>query len=916
MQKEPTKMKPNALLIVIFIGRLATAAADTFTVTNTETSGAGSFAQAITNANGHPNIDVNTPDRIEFAIPTSDPNRDPSTGVFTIAPPSAGLPGITDSVIIDGYTQSGAKANTLATGNNAVLLIELSGVNAGSGVSGLNFKAGSAGSTVRGMVINRFANTNGFAAAGITINSNEITVLGNFIGTDPAGATALGNAAGIFSGGFVPGGNRIGSPLPGDRNVISGNIDPLTGSGSGLAFTNGSEGDTVQNNYIGVNAAGNSALPNFIGIALSGLFGGTTLGEIVIGGALAAPGGGQGNVISGNSGDGIVFNAGSGSNLGAVTIGGNTIGLGADGKTALGNGFRGFNGILGSGIKEEVATETIGPVLIRQNIISSNAGDGITYASDNTTVQGNIIGSDISQTLDRGNALYGIQMVGDYRDANPAITDILIGGAAAGVGNLISANNFGGILIRNAHATVQGNYIGLQGDLTSPLGNSGPGIDVLFLFDALLKITVGGLADGTGNIIAYNAAAGVLVGASSVTIERNSIFKNGPDTPGDQSGLGIDLTPGGPQVTLNDPGDADTGPNGYQNFPLLSKVTVTSGNAEILGSLDSHASTTYRLEFFGNDALDPSNYGEGKTFLGATSVTTDASGHAAFDVTFPALEGALHVTSTATDPSGNTSEFSTSVGQLLNISTRLRVQAGDNALIGGFIVVGSDSKQVLVRGIGPSLGAVLGDVLADPILELHNGDGALLATNDNWKSDQQTEIEATGLQPTNDLESAIIALLPANAAYTAILRGKDGTTGIGLVEAYDLDAAANSKLANISTRGFVETGDNVMIGGFILGNGTADVIVRAIGPSLTSQGVADALQDPTLDLYDAGGMLIESNDDWKDTQQTEITATGLAPINNKESAILMTLGPGAYTAIVRGQGDTTGVGLVEIYNLN
>ena len=422
---------------------------------------------------------MNTPDMIAFAIPASDPHRNPATGVFTITPPVSGLPGITDSVIIDGYTQGGAKANTLATGNNAVLLIELSGADAGSGVSGLNFKAGSAGSTVRGMVINRFANTNGFAAAGITINTNEITVLGNFVGTDPAGATALGNAAGIFSGGFVPGGNQIGSPLPGDRNVISGNIDPLTGSGSGIVLTSGSEGDTVQNNYIGVNAAGNSALPNYIGITLTGLFGGTTLGEIVIGGALAAPGTGEGNVISGNSADGIVFNAGSGSNLGPVTIGGNMIGLGADGTTALGNGFGGFNGSLGSGIAEDVDTETIGPVLIRQNIISGNAGDGLFYASTNTTVQGNSIGSDIAGVLGRGNGIYGIDMVGDFRDPiDPTQTFLKIGGSTAGDGNQISDNKFGGISIRNANADIEGNLIGTQADGVSALGNSGAGINV------------------------------------------------------------------------------------------------------------------------------------------------------------------------------------------------------------------------------------------------------------------------------------------------------------------------------------------------------------------------------------------------------------------------------------------------------
>ena len=263
-------------------------------------------------------------------------------------------------------------------------------------------------------------------------------------------------------------------------------------------------------------------------------------------------------------------------------------------------------------------------------------------------------------------------------------------------------------------------------------------------------------------------------------------------------------------------------------------------------------------------------------------------------------------------------EFSVSIGQLQNISTRLRVLSGDNVSIGGFIIPGPDPKRVIVRGIGPSLGNFgVPDVLADPTLELHAGDGTLIATNDNWKSDQQAEIEGTGLQPTNDLEAAIVTTLPADGAgYTAILRGKNGETGVGLIEAYDLDGAANSKLANISTRGFVDTGDNAMIGGFILGGGSAEVIVRAIGPSLTAFGVAGALQDPTLDLYDSFGTLIVSNDDWKDTQQTEIAATGLPPSNDKESAILMTLLPAPYTAIVRGKNDTTGVALVEVYELN
>jgi hypothetical protein len=252
---------------------------------------------------------------------------------------------------------------------------------------------------------------------------------------------------------------------------------------------------------------------------------------------------------------------------------------------------------------------------------------------------------------------------------------------------------------------------------------------------------------------------------------------------------------------------------------------------------------------------------------------------------------------------------------LANISTRLHVETADNVLIGGLIVTGTQPKKVIVRAIGPSL--PLAGALANPVLELHGPGAFATITNDNWRSDQEAEIIATTIPPSNDLESAIVATLPANnSAYTAIVRGVNNGTGIGVVEAYDLDRTVDSKLANISTRGFVDTGDNVMIGGTIVaGNISANVLFRAIGPSLTNFGVPNALQDPTLELHDGNGALLASNDNWRSDQEAEIIATTIPPTNDLESAILRTLSPGAYTAIVRGNNNSTGVAVVEAYQL-
>jgi sugar lactone lactonase YvrE len=357
------------------------------------------------------------------------------------------------------------------------------------------------------------------------------------------------------------------------------------------------------------------------------------------------------------------------------------------------------------------------------------------------------------------------------------------------------------------------------------------------------------------------------------------------------------------------------------NTALLTPGQPFSYTIKALGGLNPSDPTGYSLVFDLPNGLffDAQSGIISGTFTGAAPFGASAP-------TRPDLSGGIvsNVQLFATNSHGTSTLpliFFLAPTGAVNIATRISVGTGDNVLIAGFIITGNAPKKVVIRAIAPSLnvnGVPLPGAMRDPILELHQPAG-LLGTNDNWRDTQENEIISTGIPPTDERESAILAYLnPGN--FTAVVRGKDNATGIAVVEVYDLgtaslDSSSNAKLAQISTRGTVLGGDNVMIGGFIITQVATKVIVRAIGPSLSAFGVGNPLQDPTLELHDSSGSTIVSNDDWRTTQEQQIIDTTVPPKDGRESAIVATLSPGAYTAIVRGKGDKTGVALVEVYGL-
>ena len=604
---------------------------------------------------------------------------------------------------------------------------------------------------------------------------------------------------------------------------------------------------------------------------------------------------------------------GAGHNL----IEGNAIGVNP------GEIFPGFNY---TGINISSSDNTIGGVLPAQrNVISNNndAGVSIEAEASRNNILGNYIGTDPTGMVQMGNG-YGLLISG---------TATQVGGRTPAAANVISGSVAGVYLVYPATGNVvEGNLIGTDATGLGMIGNLS-GVSITGSNNL-----IGGLAAGAANKIYFNFSAvqvteGINSGRRAVgnSILSNSIYAPAiliTGRPGDPIDLDIYGNFEGP--TRNDLGDVDIGPNNLQNFPIIISTSFLPDRTTVRGGLNSTPSTTFTIQFYSRDvAAGAGNFLA--DYLQTETITTNSAGQAYFAFDLQPLPDDLLVIATVTDPDGNTSEFPNQVStQVANISTRGQVGTGDDILISGFVVhrppggPADSTKKVLLRALGPSL-TIDGDPLAgrldDPTLELHDASGAVLATNDDWRSDQEAEIIAAGVAPSSDAEAVLIADLP-DGSYTVQVRGAGGTVGLALTEVYDLEPLdpanlpISGRLVNISTRGLVGTGDNPLIGGLIVNGDDAEtVIIRAIGPDLAGS-IPNALLNPTLELRDGSGVLLASNDNWRDDQEAEIAATGLAPNDDRDSAILFSLIPGAYTAIVRGQGDSTGVGLVEVYDLN
>jgi CSLREA domain-containing protein len=594
------------------------------------------------------------------------------------------------------------------------------------------------------------------------------------------------------------------------------------------------------------------------------------------------------------------------------------------------------NQALVSGAGGGINNDSSGTLNITNSTVSANsAGEGGGIRSNGGTV--NVTGSTVSgNTADSNSGAFsgtghgaGILLIaGTLNVTNSTLSGNLARDTGGG-GNTI---NGGGIYVAAGTANV----------INSTLSGNSANKDGGGIYNtATLKVSnctlTGNSAIIGGGI--YNQAAGSATLKSSLVALNMSITHNfngsfvtgGFNLIGSNDGAGASFPPGNPNAN-NDivgtnaaPIDPKIDAGGLKdNGGPTKTIALLAGSPAIdkgsnVALPNTPLSTDQRGDGFPRTSDDPA--------IANAAIGTDIG---AFELPAPTPPP----TPTPAPTPTATPTPTASPGLVANVSTRLPVGTGDNVLIEGFVVQGpaGSTKKIIVRAIGPALAAFgITDALPNPTLEIHdaNNNNAIVATNDDWRNtqlgglitaDQSSEISASGFAPGNDLESAIIANLPPGS-YTAVVRGVGNSVGTGVVDAYDLSTTSSASLVNVATRGLIQPGDGLMIGGFITENGLVKAVVRAIGPSLAAFGITNALADTTLQLRDGNGNLVVENDDWKirssdgGSQQAEIEATGLQPSDDREAAVVTTLPPGQYTAQVRGKPETTGTGVVQIYFL-
>lgn len=481
------------------------------------------------------------------------------------------------------------------------------------------------------------------------------------------------------------------------------------------------------------------------------------------------------------------------------------------------------------------------------------------------------------------------------------------GGSLAGnSGGTIISNDGAGLISNDGGSLVTDNGSGIiSNDGASAVAQGGGNVIVRpnagsAAVARAVSAASGGSIQSSGQI----NLTGLMV-YSSVTLDGGLLTGKGPIF-GDLTNNSGFVSPGNSAGQITVLGNFTQGMQGTlivdDGGPGDSDLLQVTGNVTLGGKLDVRLIDNNQPST--DDTFSPLGYGSASGGFNSSSANAQVTAN-----------------STGLLVSADPAKPSPVLGQPVNISTRAQVLAGDSVMIGGFILTGSTPKTVVIRTLGPTLGQFgVAGVLADPNLSLFDATGRI-ATNDNWRTDdvtgqsQESSVPAN-LRPPNDLDSVIVKTLQPNQSYTVIVRGNNGGTGVALVEAYDNDPSNTSRFTNISTRGVVGTNDNVMIGGFIVApNGPGKVVVRGVGPSLTQFGVQGALQDPVLKLFDGNGMLLETNDNWETGQGAELQRLGKAPTDSREAAILATLTPGSYTAIVSGKNNTSGVGLVEVFDV-